>query len=578
MIRQLARVLGAPYAGPLRRHLAGVLAYAVLQGLVFVLLVPVLRPLLRGDTDGAQPWLGVLAVVVLATAVAYWVQAQLGYRLGMALSRALHHRIGDHLAALPLGWFTPARVGRVARMSSTGVVDVMGVPAHLLQPVVTAYVSPAVVVLAMLFVDWRLAVAALITVPLIVLVFRWSARLLAATDVVVDTAGVEASNRIVEFAQQQAVLRAYGRTGEGFAQLDAALTEVDRANRRQLLKGGPGLVASALMVQLSVTVVIVAGVAVAVGTTVDAASLVALLVLTVRFAEPLVAAADLGAALRMARNSLDRMDELLRTPVLPEPSAASSFSSDGSIELDGVTFGYDDRRVLDGLSLTVPAHSMTALVGPSGSGKTTVVRLVARFFDTLEGTVRVGGRDVRDLTTEQLMAQISVVFQDVYLFDASITDNIRAGRAEATDDEVLEAARLARVDEIATRLPDGYDTMVGEGGARLSGGERQRISIARAILKNAPIVLLDEATAALDPDNEAAIGSALAALTADRTLLVIAHRLQTVRSADQIVVLDNGRIAETGTHDQLLAAGGRYAAFWSERTRASGWRLVSGAV
>ncbi|MEV6349758.1 ABC transporter ATP-binding protein [Actinoplanes sp. NPDC051851] len=576
MIRQLARVLGSTYAGPLRRHLAGVTAYATLQGLVFVLLVPVLRALLNGDTGAAAPWLGVLAVAVVATAVAYWVQAQLGYRLGMELSRALHHKIGDHLAGLPLGWFTAARVGRVAQMSTGGVKDVMGVPAHLLQPVVTAYVTPAVVVLAMYLLDWRLALAATVTIPLIILVFRWSARLMTATDQAADAAGVEAANRLVEYAQQQSVLRAHGRTGDGFAQLSTALDDVERVSRRQLYTSAPGLIGAALVVQLSVTVVIVAGVALAVWGEVDAASLVALLVLTVRFAEPLLAAADLGGALRMARNSLDRIDELLGTPVLPTPGTAPDYTSDGSIVLDGVTFGYTPSRpVLDGVSLTVPARSMTALVGASGSGKTTIVRLVARFFDVDSGTVRVGGADVRDLTTEQLMSQISVVFQDVYLFDASIMDNIRTGRPGANDLDVLAAAHLARVDEIAARLPDGYETRVGEGGARLSGGERQRISIARAILKDAPIVLLDEATAALDPENEAAVGSALSALTANRTLLVIAHRLQTVQAADRIVVLDGGRIAESGTHESLLTAGGRYAAFWSERTRAQGWRLTS---
>ncbi|MGL5930240.1 MAG: ABC transporter ATP-binding protein, partial [Dermatophilaceae bacterium] len=197
-----------------------------------------------------------------------------------------------------------------------------------------------------------------------------------------------------------------------------------------------------------------------------------------------------------------------------------------------------------------------------------------RFFDVDRGSVLVGGVDVREMTTDDLMRQVSLVFQDVYLFEGTIADNIRVGRPDATDEQVREAGRLARVDEVVARLPRGWDTQVGEGGDRLSGGERQRVSIARAILKDAPIVLLDEATSALDPVNEAAVQEALSALTADRTLLVVAHRLQTVAAADQVVVLEAGRVAEIGTHDELLVAGGRYADFWRSRARAAGWRLV----
>jgi ATP-binding cassette subfamily B protein len=246
-----------------------------------------------------------------------------------------------------------------------------------------------------------------------------------------------------------------------------------------------------------------------------------------------------------------------------------------SITLTGVRFGYGDpgAPVLDGLDLHVPAGTTLALVGPSGAGKTTVTKLIARFFDVDAGRVEVGGRDVRDLATADLMNAVALVFQDVHLMDGTLEDNIRAGRPDSTDEEVRSAARRARVSSIADRLPDGWASRVGEGGRLLSGGERQRVAIARALLKDAPIVLLDEATSALDAENEAAVQQALTELATGRTLIVIAHRLSTITTADRIAVLSHGHIVESGTHPQLLAQGTLYARLWSTHTRTQGWRL-----
>jgi len=573
MIRALFNVAGPEAARLLRRNLIGLGAEGLLMGLGFALLVPVLAALFANDTADALIWLAAKAgVLVIYAGVRYRSQLA-GYMAAIGLGRGLFSRLGNHVAELPLGWFGPDRVGQVGRLTSQGVIDVIGVPAHLLRPLITAFVTPATVIALMFVFDWRLALAALITAPIAALVYRWAGNLVQRTDHRTDAAGAEAAGRVVEFAQNQAVLRAFGRSTDGYDLLDNALKEQRDAGRAQIMTAVPGFAAFVLVVQFAFTIVLLFGTSLALGGSIDVPELLAFLVLAVRYVEPLIMAADLGGALRIGRNSLARMDTLMATKPLPEPEASAAMAGAG-IAFEQVGFAYDERPILTDVSFTAPAGKMTALVGPSGSGKTTVIRLAARFWDVDAGVVRAAGTDVREIRTEDLMARLSMVFQDVYLFDGSIEDNIRMGRPEAGEDAVRHAARLARVDEIADRLPDGYASKVGEGGAALSGGERQRVSIARAILKDAPIVLLDEATAALDPENEAAVQDALHALTADRTLLVVAHRLQTVQSADQIIVLDEGTVAEQGSHPELLAKGGRYAAFWRERSRAAGWRLA----
>ncbi|MFI5941800.1 ABC transporter ATP-binding protein [Streptomyces uncialis] len=576
MIRDLAATLGPDHRRDLGRYLGTLTLNGVAQGAAVAFLVPVVGRLLAGDTDGAAAWLPWMAGAVALSLVTHYAQAMLGFRLALVILTTLHHRLGDHAVTLPLGWFDSTTVGRLSRIGTKSVLSIAGSCAHLLQPLVTGVLAPATVVVVMFWHEWRLGLAVLVCSPLILLAARLSIRLLGRADEENDRAGVEAANRVLEFARNQAVLRAFGRTTGNYRPLEDALEEQRTASRRQVLLSMPGMLLSGFAVQFCFSALIAVGALLALRDSVDPVELVTLLALVARFTGPLAEVGELAGVLRMAGNDLRRVRAVLDERSLPAPERSAPVRAPGEIELTGVRFGYGDGpAVLDGVGFTVPPRTMTALVGASGSGKTTLTRLIARFFDVREGTVRVGGVDVREQRTEDLMAQLALVFQDVYLFDDTLIGNIRIGRPDAGDDEIRRAASLAGVDEIVARLPDGWEARVGEGGSALSGGERQRVSVARALLKNAPVVLLDEATAALDPENEAAVRRSMEELRRNSTLLVIAHRLSTVTTADQIVVLHEGRVAERGTHTELLALDGHYARFWHERSRAAGWRITA---
>ncbi|MGV9543026.1 ABC transporter ATP-binding protein [Nocardia beijingensis] len=565
MIRMLLRVLGHEYAPAVRRTVVLMTATSVAEGLSYALLVPVLRALLGSTPAAARPWLIAFGAAIACYAVLRYRSDLSGFLVGTTLLRGVYRRFGDHLARLPLGWFTAGRVGEVSVLASEGVLQAMSVIAHLLAPMISACVTPLTIVAVLLAFDWHMGLAALAAVPVVAAIQIWTGRAMAAADADRVERAEEATARVVEYLQAQPVLRAGGRTAERFRLLDDALSGLERASRRAVLAALPGMVGLTLTVQAMFTVLLALGAYLALGGNAGAAEMLAMLVLVARCADPLLSLSEIGGKLRSARTVLGGLDTVLRAEPLPEPREPIR-PVGHDLAFESVVFRHGDRTVLDGVSLSVPEGRRVAVVGPSGAGKSTLLQLLARFYDVDRGAVRVGGVDVRAISTEALMERIAVVFQNVYLFDGTIEENVHLGRPGAAEAEVRAAATAAGLDEVIERLPRGWATNVGEGGALLSGGERQRVSIARALLKNAPIVLLDEVTSALDPVNEAAVHDGIERLLAGRTVVLVAHRLRTVRRADHIVFLDDGRIVEEGSHDELLRLGGRYADFWELST------------
>ena len=445
----------------------------------------------------------------------------------------------------------------------------------------TGVVTPVVILIALFTLHWQMGLVALATLPVLLGVFVLTARLGQRADHDFQHNAALTSQRMVEFAQAQSVLRAFNGEDGGTQFLEQAIGRQQQAAKHLIHVSAMSVVFNAWAVQAGFAALLVAAtlwLGDLLGAGLEVGSVIAVMItllLVSRFIDPLLEVAGYSEVLRGARGQLGAVREIFAVKPLPQPQAPEA-PLDSSVELCNVSFAYAEGQpdVLRDVSLRIEPGSMTALVGASGSGKTTLVRLIARFFDVTQGRVIVGGVDVRQMSGEQLAGQISQIFQDAYLFQGSIADNIRIGKPAASDAEVMEAARQAGVLEIIERLPQGLDTPVGEGGTRLSGGERQRISIARALIKDAPILLVDEATAALDAENQAAIAEALARLRGKRTLIVIAHQLSTVVMADQILVLDQGQLSEQGSHAELSAKPGLYAHFLAQRRAAKGWRIA----
>ena len=544
----------------------------------FCLSIEAIRVIFNTFDGSGQPldtsrlwWIsGIMAAWMLVMAFAERASYRANFRGAYEMSASGRLSLAEHLRKLSLGFLSRRDPGDLSSMLVTDFTMAETGISHHLPQLMGAVVMPLLAFASLVWIDWRMAVSMFAALPFAMLVLWASTKAQRKLSGRQIRAKINAGNRLEEYLQGIRVMKAYNLLGERFARLRDAFAELRRACIRQEALLGPFVLLGITLVRAGLTMMVLCGTYLLLGGKLSLLVFVLFLVVGSRVFDPLTSALTNFTEFRYFSIAGGRILTLMDEP---EMKGEHRSPEAGDIRFEHVSFAYRDKEVLHDITLTLPKNSLTALVGPSGSGKSTVMKLCARFYDPQKGRVLFNGVPVDEINPESLLSCISMVFQDVYLFQDTIRNNIRFGRKDATEEEVTAAARKACCHDFIMRLPKGYDTMVGEGGCTLSGGEKQRISIARAILKDAPVILLDEATASLDPENEVEVQKAIDTLVKDRTVIAIAHRLRTVMNADRIIVLDNGRVKEEGTHGSLMQAGGLYARLWNIQENISGWSL-----
>ena len=558
--------------GLLKKSMAVAFLGAVFAALQFAALMLTLDILVGGADLRIWPVIGVMVVSVVGRAAcSYWstnAETETGYF--MVAEKRIH--IGDRLRYIPMGYFNDNSLGNITAVVTTTLSDVENNAARCLVSVIGGFLNTLGLCLGLTVADWRLGLLAIAGILAYLGVTELSQRAMLKTGPARQHAQMNLVEAVLEYIQGMSVVKSYGLDKDSGQAVQRTVDEsCDKALSPEK-SVVPWMGLRQVVVRVFSVAIAVCALACYSGGTLSLARCLLMLVASfMRYAE-LESAGNMADNLQMLGASMDKTNSIDDTPVM-DIDGAELTPADTSVEFQDVSFAYGDRTILDHVSLTVPSGSITAVVGPSGGGKTTLCNLIARFWDVQSGKITVGGYDVREYKLDSLMKNISMVFQSVYLFNDTVENNIKFGRPDATHEQVVAAARAACCHDFIMALPDGYDTVLGEGGGSLSGGEKQRISIARAMLKDAPIVILDEATASVDPENEAELQAAISALTRGKTLIMIAHRLNTVRNADQILVLSGGHIVQRGTHQELMAQGGLYADFVGVRQEALRWKL-----
>lgn len=542
------------------------------RGILYLLMYGLMGTLTDGaPLPGPALFLGLVIAFVILSFVTHLQQYHATYGLVYNEVKSTRLSLAERLRKLPLGYFGKRDLADLTETLMGDVNRMEHVWSHVLGYLYGAYISTAIIAVCLLVYDWRLTIACLWGVPVAFGLLFGTRKISARASERTKQAAIRVSDGIQEALENVREIRATNQEVRYLAGLNQKIDDHEKVTIQGELGTGIFVNAASVIMRLGVATTILAGASLIVSGQIDFMLLFLFLLVITRVYAPFDQSLALIAELFVSQVSADRMNEIYNTPTA---EGVERFQPKGhDIVFDHVGFAYDKKNVLDGVNFTAREGEVTALVGPSGSGKSTCARLAARLWDVTEGTIRVGGVDISTVDPEALLTDYSMVFQDVVLFDDTVMENIRLGKRGATDEEVRAAAEAANCGEFIRRLPQGYDTPIGENGAKLSGGERQRISIARALLKNAPIVLLDEATASLDVENETKVQGALSRLLAGKTVLVIAHRMRTVAGADHIVVLENGHVAEQGTPAELMERGGLYRRMVELQSESARWKL-----
>ncbi len=574
VLRKIWRFAGKEQ-GNIRKSMVLGFFYAVFHMFQIGAIYVVVLALVDGSTSAAPAWqaLILLLVSILGRAILNRFSQLQQTHAGYFMVADKRISIGDKIKRVPMGYFNDQSLGELTGITTTVLDEVESAGSMVLVNILGGLINSLVMLLCVLFWDWRIGLLALAGMLLYLLLLSGMEKKSAQIAPKRQRDEARLVEAVLEQLQGMSVIKSFNLTGKGDQRVRQAL-EDSRSNNLAVEKlFTPFVWAQEMALHLFGVLILIAAVWLYLSGSIPLANALMAVIISFMIFSQIQSAGSGVSALRLVGSSIDHANQVDEIPEMDQ-DGAQLHPEAHDIVFDHVDFSYGSRPILKDVSLTIPDKTTTAIVGPSGSGKTTLCNLIARFWDVDGGRVTIGGRDVREYTLESLMDQVSMVFQRVYLFHDTIENNIKFGCPDATHAQVVEAAKKACCHDFISALPAGYDTVIGEGGATLSGGEKQRISIARCLLKDAPIVIFDEATANVDPENEDQLQKAMEALTREKTVLMIAHRLKTVRGADQILVVDQGRIVQKGTHSELIKQPGLYADFVGVRQEASSWKLA----